>query len=388
MHFSSLLAFHVVRVSVLLLLMFPNVLYSQVYDYKDEASSQVFRAYISPFYPVIKGTYYYINGWGGDTRGIATLEEKEGYRIFCAQNSLTCMGGLIYSCEEDEVFQDALNYFAAVSHRPEIADGPIILDGFSGGGDFVTCFGFSKIPEKTMAIIAQAGGVFASMDEDEVVSKIAALFYIGDMDSPSIRFYMRDTFYKYRAMNAPWTFVVGSNLAHGRLPRQFRFDYIEAIMEHRLLDESSDEMSDIDMTKGFLGDIATYDYFSYNSYPFNKDSANWFPDETCARNWQTVADPDYPTTILSLNMKEEINMLVHHLSGDELGFELFFDKPLDDHEFNVILYTLAGTKIEEKSVDILNNYAWFTFRHHIPSRNIIIVQFIFGDKYYTEKIHT
>jgi hypothetical protein len=94
---------------------------SQVYQWVDDTRGISYTIDIPLTSPVIRGIYFLV--FPAEYNSGEVIDSWGSYpeiKDICTQNDLAFLGARINSCEIKEVFDEAMDHFATISHHPEL----------------------------------------------------------------------------------------------------------------------------------------------------------------------------------------------------------------------------------------------------------------------------
>ena len=182
---------------------------------------------------------------------------------------------------------DAITTLSTKTDRCELANAPLLLWGFSAGGQFAydfACFA----PERVIAFVVNKGGYYHPVPPTPEAMRIPALMFIGGKDLQR-RIDAIDTLYSLgRAENAPWALTVERTRAHEPGDSvSLAQPYFHAILPQRL--SGTIPLPGIDQSEGYIGDLDTRAIEPASATPPDDPARTaWLPDKATATLWQTI----------------------------------------------------------------------------------------------------
>jgi dienelactone hydrolase len=214
----------------------------------------------------------------------------------------------------------ALDQFAKISGHSELASAKVILLGFSGAGSL--CARMVNIaPDRVVAAILSAPGHYEPFGIDTVsltadALAVPELIIAGGRDDVSGTVRPYSYFEKYRGLGAPWAFVLQNNSPHccTANSKDLILDWLKATIEQRKPSSSSNDLTRMDQSHGWLGFIRTQavdtkDSFGLRTFnvvgaliekskkgqPTGWMGAGWLPNHQVALDWLAfVKQPEHP----------------------------------------------------------------------------------------------
>jgi hypothetical protein len=168
---------------------------------------------------------------------------------------------------------------------------PLVLWGHSAAGSFVSTFA-ALHPERTVGFVRyhSAGAGLLGTDV-KALRQTPALLLVAEMDaqqSPDA-----ETAWKIgRELDAPWTFGVEPNAAHGgyealEAAKDLLIPWITVIVRQRISPDGG-PLRILSDASAWLGSNQSGDVTSWTAFRGSKTTASWLPDETTARAWQRI----------------------------------------------------------------------------------------------------
>jgi dienelactone hydrolase len=261
-----------------------------------------FRLWYPDAAPPLRAVVALVPGSNGDGR---SLVDDGMWRTFAARHHLALLGCRFVDKPHDESFieqyvdasrgsgqalLDGLALLAGRANRPELAAAPLLLWGFSAGGEFNYEFVAWK-PERVAAFIVNKGGVYYSALLSRAARNVPGMFFVGAKDSEFRTNIVVGLFALNRRGGALWALVEEPGVAHfeGR-SREMAAAFFEEVIPLRLPvdDRERSALRPMSESAGFLGDLKTKTYQLQGStipaYPMA-----WLPTERAALAWKAVA---------------------------------------------------------------------------------------------------
>jgi hypothetical protein len=111
-----------------------------------------------------------------------------------------------------QVLLDALIAFSRRSDHPELVNAPLLLWGFSAGGEFNYEFTAWK-PERVAAFVVNKGGIYFSALLP-AARRVPGLLFVGEQDLESRKRIISGLFALNRRAGALWAFAEEPNVGH------------------------------------------------------------------------------------------------------------------------------------------------------------------------------
>jgi dienelactone hydrolase len=187
---------------------------------------------------------------------------------------------------------DALSAFARRSDHPELANAPLLLWGFSAGGEFNYEFTAWK-PERVVAFVVNKGGVYFSALLPAAARRVPGLLFTGADDLESRKRIIAGLFALNRRGAALWAFAEEPAVGHevGR-SRDLAAIFFDAVLPLRLgapaAAATAAPLTALDASSGVLGDLTQRTVRSATDGRTPTEPTAWFPSERVARAWQSL----------------------------------------------------------------------------------------------------
>lgn len=179
----------------------------------------------------------------------------------------------------------ALTQLAAAAKLPELARAPLLLWGFSAGGQFNYELTAWK-PERVLAFVLNKGGIYFTALTPSAAREVPGLLFVGELDLPSRRQVVEGLFALNRRAGARWALVRERGRAHelGQSPELSRM-FFEDVLALRL---PGTEPRALPADAGVHGDLDTLRTQPQASTAI-RDAGVWLPSERVARAWAAVS---------------------------------------------------------------------------------------------------
>jgi dienelactone hydrolase len=266
------------------------------------------RAEFRLWYPdgaqVLRAVMVLVPGAGADGRSDV---DDQLWQAFASRNNIALIGCRFTDKPHDEPFienyanaaqgsgqalLDALRAFAERSDHPELANAPLLLWGFSAGGEFNYEFTAWK-PERVVAFVVNKGGVYFSALLPAAARRVPGLLFTGADDLESRKRIIAGLFALNRRGAALWAFAEEPDVGHavGR-SRDLAAIFFDAVLPLRLGAPagatSGAPLTALEASSGVLGDLAQRTVHSAADRRPPAEPAAWFPTERVARAWQSL----------------------------------------------------------------------------------------------------
>jgi dienelactone hydrolase len=195
-------------------------------------------------------------------------------------------------CKVDEgsgqALLDALTILAGQSGHPELSDAPLAFWGISAGGQFSYEFACWR-PERTITFVLNKGGIYYTALAPQATREVPGLLFIGEKDSPFRNDVINGIFSMNRRANALWALTVEPNAVH-EVARSLEMSkvYFDEVIPLRLPKKPGEALRPLNLESGYLGDLKTLTYSSYDEEKAKEGPSAWLPTESTAQAWQAV----------------------------------------------------------------------------------------------------
>jgi pimeloyl-ACP methyl ester carboxylesterase len=178
-----------------------------------------------------------------------------------------------------EALLAALGELARTHGRPEAAEAPLVLWGFSMGAQFCHAFACAW-PERVAAFVAVKAGHYQAQAGD-AARNVPGLFIIGERDARHRVEKPMRLFRAERARGARWAVAVEPRSGHtvGR-SLDLSFPFLRGALLHR---------PGRDAPEPWLADIGTLAIYAQDAFPGDALAAAWLPDRAGAEAWRRFA---------------------------------------------------------------------------------------------------
>ncbi len=281
---------------------------AQIFDFTavplpgDIYTTAHFRVYLPPTAPTIRGAYFYVNPYNGDSRAIV---DNPAFRSLCEDTEFALLGAQLDNVDMNSGIGDAvlraLEAFADSSGRPEMVYTTIFFDGHSWGGQFSYHFTLWK-PERTIGFVTQKGGYHSTAPAGDAID-VPGYMFIGELDLPYRIKNLTGIFEAHRPQGALWILAIQPGAGHGRIQDRDLLDtYFRAVITRRIPSVIAPYepvvLRQIDERVGWLGNRTTSAIAAHACYDEDPGQACWFPSRRVAEQWQAfVSDSTVTDTI-------------------------------------------------------------------------------------------
>jgi dienelactone hydrolase len=269
----------------------------------DNFTKAIFRIWIPENTKQLRGLLVLLPGWNSDGRPLA---DKETWRTFARENQFALVACFLrsqkislenprwmYRCYwmaelgSGKALIDALKKFSGLTGRPEIENLPVLIRGYSAGGQFSYSFA-CYAPERIIGFVSVKGVYYFSKASAQT-SEVPAIFILGENDHyRQIPRVMR-LFKKYRAQGAPWAVAIEPDAGHeAGNSDDLVLPFLNALVKKRLEDGKNHykDIKPIEPSESWLCDLKTHRIFPYKEGLRDIKEAAWLPDKNVAEVWQ------------------------------------------------------------------------------------------------------
>lgn len=183
---------------------------------------------------------------------------------------------------------NAISLLSTQSKHSELKQAPLLLWGFSAGGEFnyeLTCWK----PERVIAFVMNKGGIYYSSLAPDAAREVPGLLVTGSKDLDSRTNAIKGIYEMNRRFGAVWCYANDPLVAHdeGTSPQLAQL-FFSKIMALRVVGKAQKDgeivLQAIPATSGYLGSSQKESY-----YPATKagadPNASWLPDTQFAESW-------------------------------------------------------------------------------------------------------
>lgn len=258
-----------------------------------------FRLWLPPKLARVRAVVVLVPGSNQDGR---SLVEDLSWRAFATRNGAALLGCYFadrpHELDFIEQYSDAskgsgaalmqaLQQLSAAAKQPALAGTPLLLWGFSAGGQFNFEFAAWQ-PERVAAFVVNKGGVYFSALTSAATRAVPAMLFVGERDLPMRTTVVEGLFALNRRAAALWSLVHEPGVSHelGQ-SRELGMLFLEDSLALRLKSSSS-AMRAASAAEGFRGDplsrrVAPAASAANADYP-----SVWLPSERVAKAWLAV----------------------------------------------------------------------------------------------------
>jgi hypothetical protein len=295
---------------------------------------------------VIRGVLVVTGGQGqndqsGDTRGMA---DSAFYQRFAESIGFAILGNQFSGSYTDagsgpgQALLDTLTVFASKTNHPELANAPLLLEGFSNGGYFSFTFAKWK-PGRVIAFALNKSG-FTKAELDPAFAGVPGVLFWGEEEGtkgmPTV---IHSLVMQGRQQHALWAELKEWGRGHeeGEVERvfiPFFADMVAARYPNGKTPRTGEvQLIALDETTGWLGDHADASInmslptiSTFAAYSGDKAGASWLPNEGIANLWRgfvtkTPLKLDSPATNAQLNAAQAMQLSASGVvSGETVNF--------------------------------------------------------------------
>jgi poly(3-hydroxybutyrate) depolymerase len=184
---------------------------------------------------------------------------------------------------------DVIRRFSLSSSHPELATAPLLMWGFSAGGQFNYEFA-CWYPERVIAFVVNKGGIYYTALASKETRSVPGIFFTGEMDIDSRKDIIKGIFSLNRRAGALWIYAPEPGASHeiGQTKR-FALTFFDEIIQLRISDyrqqNSNQGLKPLKESDGFIGD-----HKSQTISPVSEDKkydypVSWLPGRITAEAW-------------------------------------------------------------------------------------------------------
>lgn len=254
------------------------------YEYAD------FRIYFNDSLETIRGVYFFMHPWHGDSRNIVN---DEMLIALCDSSGFALMGAHFDNMHMEtgvgDAVIDAMNGFMEMTGRSELSFAPFFINGYSWGGQFAYHYTVWN-PDRVIGFITQKGGYHDTTNAGDAIS-VPGLMFIGEEDLDYRITNLTDIFLDHRPLGAQWSLAVEQGSGHSQIQdwdllNVFFTNTIQQRLPDSTTSNQSAELLPINDQVGWYGDQSTWQIGSYDCYNGVIDSSSWFPSQHVGELWQ------------------------------------------------------------------------------------------------------
>lgn len=298
------------------------------------ADSAVYNVFIPDNVDTVRGVFIHQHGCGMEGRGVSTAYDVQ-YQAFARKWGLAIVGPDLYYKSGCYEWRDpesgsgpslltAFQKIGKAASHPELKDAPWLLWGHSGGGYWVLAM-MKNYPQRIIAAFCYSPAFDPAWDYPDEALKIPVMIRhagANDSNSPNGKCWETalNTFHKLRSAGGLASIAYTPYQNHNySFVRYMAIPFYESVLAKRLPKAgrvSFDAMSDIDKSKGWLGDTLLINTYKYMEYPERRRELSWLPDSATAAKWKeyvitgTVIDRTPPPAPYGLVTKRLHNVAV------------------------------------------------------------------------------
>jgi hypothetical protein len=195
--------------------------------------------------------------------------------------------GMENSATNDNALLTALGTAARLSGQAEIAEGPVLMYGISGGGPEAAGL-VSRNPERAIGLVVRVPNGVTALAAPAALA-VPTFVIQAELDEVVNNTEVRTTFTGNRSRGGLWALAVergiGHHVASGR-GNSATTNWMSSALALRLPAESGDPLNALDEPSGWLGNQATRQVAPWAEYPDDRTAASWLLSESAATSWQ------------------------------------------------------------------------------------------------------
>jgi len=190
---------------------------------------------------------------------------------------------------------DMLSIFAKQSGHTELNYAPLVLWGFSAGGEFNYEFVCWK-PERVIAFIVNKGGIYYTALASEEAQNVPGIFFIGENDLELRTNVVKGIFTINRRFGALWAFVEESGVGHEiGISQEMAIIFFDDIIDRRLPEKLQPNSNKITLqalleSDGLIGDLKTCKYENYATWLLKDYATSWLVNVKVANVWLSITN--------------------------------------------------------------------------------------------------
>lgn len=268
----------------------------RVYD--TSIDTHAMRLWLPGGVAVIRGVIVYVNGAGGDSRGVVN---QEVWKEFARTHDFGVLGsqgfGRHATTGEGQLLLDGLARFATLSGQPELEHVPFLMAGFSNGGQYAYEFNAWK-PERVIAFDVNKGGFYNTLLPQPASLKTPGILIAGEVDTQTRYDAIKRLFDGNRPRGALWAFVVEEDAAHCECTsNDLLLPFFARAIALRYPPGQSPRygpvtLTDLTEASGWLANPTSV--HPYASYPGDRSTANWLIDQGTAQVFRAFSTMNAP----------------------------------------------------------------------------------------------
>jgi dienelactone hydrolase len=172
----------------------------------------------------------------------------------------------------------------------ELVNAPLLLWGFSAGGEFNYEFTAWK-PERVVAFVVNKGGIYFSALLPAAARRVPGLLFIGEKDLESRNRIISGLFALNRRAGALWAFAAEPNVGHvvGR-SQEMAAIFFDAALALRVGSAASvaSPLAQLEERSGIVSELVQRGLRSASDSANQTQLTPWFLTERVARAWQAL----------------------------------------------------------------------------------------------------
>jgi pimeloyl-ACP methyl ester carboxylesterase len=200
---------------------------------------------------------------------------------------------------------NSLRTIATESGRPELAEAPLLVNGYSAGACAALDFSLEHAQRVIGFIFQKFALCLVDLDASRALS-VPAYFFAG-WDDPIVsdaEYRIMETFNQHRALGAVWAMALDDRTGHAMVANNdLLFDWMAEVTRLRVPDTSSGSVSvqlrPLAESMGWLGHPETFAIAEHRCFPGVRETASWLPSLATARDWQALASRGSATDLAS-----------------------------------------------------------------------------------------
>ena len=261
----------------------------------------VFRLWFPDDLNVINGIVVLMPGSNSDGRGQVS---DTIWQAFAKKHGFALMGCWYTDYKSNDMFIeryadvskgsgqaliDAIKRFSFSSNHPELGTAPLLMWGFSAGGQFNYEFACWN-PSRVLAFVVNKGGIYYTALASKETRSVPGIFFTGENDLDSRKDIIKGIFSLNRRAGALWIYAPEPGVSHETgQTKKLALAFFDEIIPLRLSDyslqDSNHYLKPLKESDGFIGDhknqtISLVSEDKKYDYP-----VSWLPGRTTAEAW-------------------------------------------------------------------------------------------------------
>ena len=177
----------------------------------------------------------------------------------------------------------ALDNLGELSRHPELSTAPLLLWGFSAGGEFNYEFALWR-PDRVAGFIVNKGGIYYSALASSEARKVPGLFFVGSEDLDSRRDIVRALFSMNSRAKAHWALIEQRGAGHEVAGSDLlAAEFFRQVLHDRVGEDGS--LAALDFAKGFLCDSTSLHCVRAATSDAPREPVSWLSNETLTGIW-------------------------------------------------------------------------------------------------------